>query len=99
MVKVGSSGPKKLRAKYLSMVRRVGRNRAIVAIARILAELIYTMLKNSTEFIDKMGPLTERKIRSMTQRAMSAKASDSITQSVKIIREKSLTKSLDDPFS
>ena len=90
---------RRLRAKYLSIVRRVGRNRAIVAIARILAELIFTMLKNNTEFIDKMDSLTERKMKSMSQMAMNAKASDSIAQSVKIIREKLLTKSSDRLFS
>ena len=90
---------KRLRSKYLSIVRRVGRNRAIVAIARILAELIYTMLKNNIEFIDKMDSLTERKIKSMSQMAMNAKASDNIAQSVKIIREKLLTKSSDYLFS
>ena len=90
---------RRLRAKYLSIVRRVGRNRAIVAIARILAELIFTMLKNNSEFIDKIDSLTERKMKSMSQRAMNAKASDSIAQSVKIIRKKLLTKSSDNPFS
>ena len=73
---------KKLRAKYLSIVRRVGRNRAIVAIARILTELIYTMLRNNTEFIDKIDSLTERKMRSMAEKARNAKASESIAQSL-----------------
>ena len=77
---------RKLKAKYLSIVRRVGRNRAIVAIVRILAELIFTMLKNNKEFIDKMDSLTERMVKSMSQKAMNAKASESIANSVKIIR-------------
>ena len=82
---------KKLRAKYLSIVRRVGKSRAIVAIARILAELIFTMLKNNKEFIDKIDSLTARKMKSMSQRAMIAKASDSISQSIKLIKEQLLT--------
>ena len=90
---------KKLRAKYLSIVRRVGRNRAIVAIARILAELIFTMLKNIKEFIDKMDSLTERKMKSMAEKAKDAKASESIAESVKIIRQKLLTRSSEHPFS
>ncbi|MGC8618864.1 MAG: hypothetical protein ACP5UZ_09090, partial [Thermoplasmata archaeon] len=90
---------KKLRAKYLSIVRRVGRNRAIVAIARILAEHIFTMLKNNIEFIDKIDSLTERKMKSMSQMAMNAKASETIAESVKLIREKLLTKSSEYPFS
>ncbi|MGC8562673.1 MAG: IS110 family transposase [Thermoplasmata archaeon] len=83
---------KRLRVKYLNIVRRVGRNRAIVAIARILSELIYTMLKNNTDFIDKIDSLTEKMMKSMSQKALNAKASDSIAQSVKIIRKKLLTK-------
>ena len=90
---------KKLRAKYLSIVRRVGRNRAIVAIARILAELIFTILKNNKEFIDKIDSLTERKMKSMADKARNAKVSDNIAQSVKIIREKLLTKSSEHLFS
>ena len=34
----------RIRRKYLRLVRRLGKNRAIVAIARILIETIYTML-------------------------------------------------------
>ena len=90
---------KKLRAKYLSIVRTVGRNRAIVAIARILTELIYTMLRNNTEFIDKIDSLTARKMKSMSQRAMNAKASDSISQSIKLIKEQLLTESSEHLFS
>ena len=90
---------KRLRSKYLSIVRRVGRNRAIVAIARILAELIFTMLKNNKEFIDKMDSLTERKMKSMSKKARNAKASETIANSVKIIRQKLLTRSSEHPFS
>ena len=90
---------KKLRAKYLSIVRRVGKNRAIVAIARILAELIFTMLKNNKEFLDKIDSLTARKMRSMSQRAMNTKASDSISQSIKLIKEQLLTESSEHLFS
>ena len=44
---------KKFRSKYLSIVRRLGKKRSIVAIARILAETIYAMLKNNTRYIEK----------------------------------------------
>ena len=90
---------KKLRAKYLSIVRRVGRNRAIVAIAKILAELIFTMLTKNKEFIDKIDSLTARKMKSMSEKARNAKATDSIAQSVKIIRQKLLTKLSEHSFS
>jgi transposase len=65
---------KRLRAKYLSIVRRVGRNRAIVAVARILAEIIYRMLSKGEEFMNKIDSLTEMKMTSMPQKAGNAKA-------------------------
>ena len=43
---------KKFRTKYLSIVRRLGKKRSIIAIARMLAETIFTMLKNNTGYID-----------------------------------------------
>ncbi len=44
---------KKFRSKYLSIVRRLGKKRSIIAIARILAETIYSMLKNNVRYIEK----------------------------------------------
>ena len=44
---------KKFRSKYLSIVRRLGKKRSIIAIARILAETIYAMLKNNVRYIEK----------------------------------------------
>ena len=90
---------KRLRSKYLSIVRRVGGNRAIVAIARILAEIVYVMLKNGVEFIDKIDSLTERKMKAMSINAKNAKATDSIVQSVKLLRERMLTKTSEQLFS
>lgn len=78
---------------------RAGKNRAIVAIARIFAELIFTMLKNNTEIMDKIYPLTERKMKSMSQKIEDAKASDSIADPVKLIRERLVTKSSERIFS
>ena len=42
---------------------------AIVAIARILAETISTMLSRCSRFIDEIDSLTEKKIRAMEERA------------------------------
>ncbi|WMT45202.1 MAG: IS110 family transposase [Cuniculiplasma divulgatum] len=67
----------RMRKKYLSLVRRLGKNRAIVAIARILLETIYTMLKKGEHFVDQIDTLTERKIASMRSRAV--KPSQTIT--------------------
>ena len=44
---------KKFKSKYLSIVRRLGKKRSIIAIARILAETIYIMLKNNVKYIEK----------------------------------------------
>ena len=44
---------KKFKSKYLSIVRRLGKKRSIIAIARILAETIYAMLKNNVRYIDQ----------------------------------------------
>jgi len=74
-------------------VRRVVRNRAIVAIAMMFEEIIFTMLKNNSEFMDRIDSLTERKMKSMNQKVMDAKASYNIAQSVKLIRERLLIRS------
>ena len=58
------------RSKYLSLVRRQGKNRAIVAIARTLIEIMYTMLSRRTEFVDRIDALTERKMVAMRSRAI-----------------------------
>ena len=60
----------RMRRKYLSLVRRLGKNRAIVAIARTPIEIIYTMLSRGTEFIDRIDALTERKMVAMRSRAV-----------------------------
>ena len=44
---------KKYKSKYLSIVRRLGKKRSIIAIARILAETIYAMLKNNVRYIER----------------------------------------------
>ena len=44
---------KKFRSKYMGIVRTLGKKRSIIAIARILAETIYAMLKNNVRYIEK----------------------------------------------
>ncbi|MEM3845125.1 MAG: hypothetical protein QXU98_05430 [Candidatus Parvarchaeota archaeon] len=77
---------KKLRSKYMSIVRRVGKNSAIVQVARILAELKHSMLKNCTEFVDRVDSLAERKMRAMSLRVKNVEAPDSVVQVVKLLR-------------
>lgn len=88
-----------MRSKYLSIVRRVGRNRAIVATARILAEKIYMTLRKGEKFVDKFDSLAERKMISMSQKTRNARTSSDIVQSIKILKEKLLTNSSEQFFS
>ena len=90
---------RKLRMKYPSIVRRAEQNRAIVAIAIILAELVYPMLKNNMELADKIDSLTERKMKSMYQKATNAKASDCLAQLTTLMRGHLLTRSPESIFS
>ncbi len=79
-----------MRSKYLSLVRRVGKNRAIVAIARILLERIFIMLTRGEKFIDNVDELTEKKIKSMEERARGAKKKErnaDIQRTIKLIKE------------
>jgi hypothetical protein len=79
----------RMRRKYLSLVRRLGRNRAIVAIARTLIETIYTMLSRGTEFIDRTDSLTERKmvaLRSWAMRPSKERAKEELMNDLMILR-------------
>jgi len=62
-------------------------------------EIIFTMLKNNSEFMDRIDSLTKRKMKSMNQKVMDAKASYNIVQSIKLIRERLLTKPSEQLFS
>ena len=52
--------------KCLRIVRRLGKNRAIIAITRNLLETIYVMLSRGMEFVDSIDSLTERNMKAMT---------------------------------
>jgi hypothetical protein len=88
-----------MKNKYLSLVRRIGRNRAIVAIARILAETIFTMLKKNVDFEDEIIPLTEKKIKKMIERANSGSGEINIQESIKLISSKGFKSLSTKPFS
>ena len=75
---------RKMKMKYLSIVRRLGKNRAIVAIARILVETIYVMLSRGVEFNDQIENLTERKQKAMAARAKNPVRNKSLDDTVKL---------------
>jgi transposase len=90
---------KKMKNKYLSLVRRIGKNRAIVAIARILAETIFTMLKKNVDFEDEIIPLTEKKVKKMIERANSGSGEINIQENIKLISSKGFRSLSTKPFS
>ncbi|EQB71980.1 MAG: transposase, ISliN1 [Ferroplasma sp. Type II] len=77
---------KKMRKKYLSIVHRLGKNRSIVTIARLLIEIIFTMLMRHEKYEDENDALTERKIRSMSMRARKERPKINFT-TVKLLKE------------
>lgn len=80
----------KMRKKYLSIVRRLTKNHAIVAIARILLEAIYVMLSRGTKFVDGIESLTEKKMNAMSARAGNATRTVDLENAIKSIRGKRL---------
>ena len=88
-----------MKNKYLSLVRRIGKNRAIVAIARILAGTIFTKLKKDVDFVDEIIPLTERKVRKMVERANYVSGEINVQENIKLISSKGFTSLSTKPFS
>jgi len=79
---------RKMKMKYLSIVRRLGKNRAIVAIARILVETIYVMLSRGVEFNDQIENLTERKQKAMAARSRNPVMHKGLEETVKLFIQK-----------
>ena len=73
---------KSMRLKYLSIVMRLGKNRSIVAIARHLLGIIYTMLTKRVLFMDNIDSLTERKMAAMSIRSRKPKMIQELEESV-----------------
>ena len=90
---------KRMRSKYLSLVRRLGKNRSIVAIARHLLECIHTMLTNRVEFVDNIDSLTARKMAAMSFRSRNPKKIQELEESIRILREKRLRRVSEEHFS
>ena len=89
----------KMKKKYLSIVRRLGKNRSIVAIARILLETIYKMLSSGHEFIDNIDSLTERKMKAMSLRAKNPLRVQQLETAIKLLRGKRLRSTSKELFS
>ena len=90
---------KRFKAKYNSLVKRLGKNRSIVAIARLLAETIYTMLVKRVRFIDEIDSLTEKKMRAMSLRARHPEMIAELEEKLKVLKEGGISKMTDQSFS
>ena len=82
----------KMRKKYLSIVHRLGKNRSIVAIARLLVEIIFIMLTRHEKYMDENDSLTERKIHSMSMRARKESPKIDFKSAVNLLKEKKIMK-------
>ncbi|MCL4345172.1 MAG: hypothetical protein M1496_02270 [Candidatus Thermoplasmatota archaeon] len=85
--------------KYLKLVRRLGKHRAIVAIARMLAETIWTMLSKRIALYDEIGSLTEKKIESMRMRSIRPNVSRYVIDIINIIKNHNISSMSDKLFS
>ena len=85
--------------KYLKLVRRLGKHRAIVAIARMLAETIWTMLSRRIAFYDDIDRLTVKKMESMRIRSLRPNVSKNVIDTIKLIKNQDIAPMLDKLFS
>ena len=84
---------KKMKKKHLSIVYRLGKNRSIVAIARLLMEIIFTMLTRHEKYMDENDSLTERKIHSMSMKARKERPNIDFKSAANLLREKKMMRS------
>ena len=90
---------KKMKSKYLSLVKCLGKNRAIVAIARLLVEIIYLMLTKNEDFIDQIDSLTEKKMKAMHIRSLKPHIAKSFDEVARLIKTGGMRKMSKEPFS
>ena len=79
---------KRMKIKYMRLVRRLGKNRSIVAIARVLAEAIWTMLSRGVAFYDEIDHLTERKMESMRASSLCPNWEMKVKDAIKLINNR-----------
>ena len=90
---------KKMKSKYLSLVKRLGKNRSTVAIARLLIEIIYMMLTRNEDFIDQIDSLTEKKMKAMHIRSLKPYIAKSFDEVTRLIKTGSMREMSKEPFS
>ena len=73
LIRSKKGGCLKERYKYMTEVKAISKKKAIVAIARRLAELLYTLMKNGTEYeVRKFRPEKRAEVKQLVQLAISA---------------------------
>ena len=70
----------------------------IVAIARILLEIIFTMLKKDEDFVDEIDTLTETKMNSMRVRAENPSLIKKLDEVMNFIKKKRMRGSPNEVF-
>lgn len=90
---------KKMEVKYLRLVRRRVKNRAIVAIARFLTRTTWTMLSRSVAFYDEIDSLTEIKMDSMPSGSLHANMKINVKDAIKLIENQRMRAMSDQCFS
>ena len=89
---------KRMKIRYLKLVKRLGKSRAIVAIDRILAETIWTMLSRRIAFYDDIDRLTVKKMESMRIRSLRPNVSKNVIDTIKLIKNQDIAPILDKLF-
>jgi hypothetical protein len=88
-----------MKNRYLTLVKRIGKNITIIAIIMIPSETILNMLKKNSDFVNKIISLTEKKVRKMIERANSGSGEINIQESIKLISSKEFRSLSIKPFS
>ena len=86
---------KRMKIRYLKLVKRLGKSRAIVVIARILAETIWTMLSRRIAFYDEIDRLIEKKMESTRIRSLHPNVSKNVIDTLKLIKNQDIAPVLD----
>lgn len=83
------------------MVRKTGKKRAVIAMAGILAEIIFVTLSRNVKFMGNIDPLTERNVVAVSQRAGNPSMQIDTEGAAKSLRskEKRFRKMLEEHFS
>jgi len=84
---------------YMKLVRRLGKNKAVIAVARKFATIIYTVLKTKTPFKEEFEDLYERKIKRMEKKSSLAEFTEDYSITENLIKSIDIDHLSKEPFS